>query len=276
MCCKSIFCCPVCGKELFIKDKSYRCENGHCFDLAKSGYINLLTSDKMNATAPGDNKLMVNARSDFLNKGYYSALRDSLSVCIKKIAKDDNILLDAGCGEGYYTEGVVSALNDSGRKIKAAAIDISKFAAAKAAKRAYAETAVASVFHIPIKDGGCDMLMNVFAPLCLDEYSRVLRAGGYMILVIPGKQHLWELKKAVYDKPYENSPKNSFIEGYELIESVSTDNRIVLETNEDIKALFAMTPYFYKTSDRDRAKLDHLDTLEVQTEFEILCYKKGE
>ena len=64
---KSIFSCPVCGKELKFDERSYKCESGHCFDRSKSGYVNLLTSDKMHSKLPGDNKLMV--RILFLSGG---------------------------------------------------------------------------------------------------------------------------------------------------------------------------------------------------------------
>lgn len=277
MCCKSLFVCPVCGSDFSINGKSYKCEKGHCFDAAKSGYINLLTSDKMNSKMPGDNKQMVQARSGFLDKGYYSHLREALVEAVLDVAKENDVLLDAGCGEGYYTSKISEEALKSGIKLNTAGIDISKFAADKAAKRCkQAEFAVGSVFHIPFKENSCDILLNVFAPFCYDEYVRILRNGGYMIMAIPDRFHLWEIKKAVYDNPYENSPKQEEIRGFEFVKKLSAKRKILLESNEDIMNLFAMTPYFYNTKPEDRQKLLNIESLETQTEFEVLIYRKKE
>ena len=46
---KSGFCCPVCGSALERGEKILTCENGHSFDIAKKGYVNLLLSQKSNA-----------------------------------------------------------------------------------------------------------------------------------------------------------------------------------------------------------------------------------
>ncbi len=278
MCCKSLFVCPVCGNQLFINGKNYKCKNNHSFDAAKSGYVNLLTSDKMNSKNPGDNKQMVQARSNFLDKGYYSHLRKLLSEAVLEVAENDSVLLDAGCGEGYYTSGIFEEVRKNGVNLNTAGIDISKFATDKAAKRCKkVEFAVGSVFHIPFADKSCDILINVFAPFCYEEYVRVIKNDGYMIMAIPDKYHLWELKKSVYEIPYENNPKQEEIAGFEFIKKLSAKRNILLESNEDIINLFAMTPYFYNTKSEDLNKLFSLETLETQTEFEVLIYrKKGE
>ena len=64
------------------------------------------------------------------------------------------------------------------------------------------------------------------------------------------------------------------INGFKLVKSEDVHDKINLCTNEDIKSLFAMTPYYYKTSEADRKKLDNIDTLETTTEFRVAVYKK--
>ena len=71
--------CPVCGQPLILEGKTYRCETGHCFDCAKSGYVNLLPPAP-SGKRHGDDKLMVKARTDFLDKGYYDPLSRASSV----------------------------------------------------------------------------------------------------------------------------------------------------------------------------------------------------
>ena len=90
------FICPVCKKPLVKNEKSYICENGHNFDIAKSGYVNLLTgSSRKNH---GDNRLMTDSRREFLSKGYYEPLRRALCDTVQKYAAQKGNVLDCGCG----------------------------------------------------------------------------------------------------------------------------------------------------------------------------------
>ena len=70
--------CPVCQKELVKQDKSYKCLNGHSFDVNKKGYVNLLLANQGHSNNPGDSKEMIDARTTFLNQGYYENLRTEL------------------------------------------------------------------------------------------------------------------------------------------------------------------------------------------------------
>ena len=96
----SILICPVCGGNLEKTEHSYVCVKGHSFDIARSGYVNLLLSKHMGKTVHGDNKLMVNARREFLEKGYYAPLMNALCDKAEEFFQG-KVLLDAGCGEGY-------------------------------------------------------------------------------------------------------------------------------------------------------------------------------
>ena len=95
-----------------------------------------------------------------------------------------------------------------------------------------------------------------------------------MITVGPGEDHLFELKAAVYDQPYKNDDTPVVLEGFELVEQRFVEDKILVETNEDIQALFMMTPYTYKTSEKDMQKLRALNTLETRVHFSICIYKK--
>lgn len=265
------FCCPVCGEALENHEKFLKCLNGHSFDKAKSGYTNLLLSNRMNSAVPGDNKLMVSARRDFLNKGYYSALADRLCETVKKYIPT-GILLDAGCGEGYYTEKVASSV---GNAVHVIGIDISKFACDAAAKRhSDAEIAAASVFHIPVADEKCDGIMTLFTPFCREEFFRVLKSGGILISVIPSERHLWEFKQAVYDKPYLNKVQDYAVDGFEFIEPIKISSRIIIDNGQDIMSLFSMTLYYYKTGIDGAERVSAMTSLDTEIAFEILVYRK--
>lgn len=194
----SVMICPVCGEILERNDKGTVCSNRHSFDIARSGYVNLLLSKHIGKTVHGDNKMMVRARREFLEKGYYSPLKNSLCDMAEKHFKG-GVILDAGCGEGYYTTAIFDRLKNAEIAVEMYGIDISKAAAELAAKRGTPIFfAAASVFHIPFADASCDMLVTMFAPYCGEEYQRVLKKDGIMIMAIPSENHLWELKQAIY------------------------------------------------------------------------------
>ncbi len=265
----TIFSCPVCKKALFIEGRTYKCENGHSFDIAKEGYVNLLLSNKSTDTS-GDDKEMVRARTHFLDGGYYEVLRIKVSQLIESLCPERAVLLDAGCGEGYYTSAY-SEIAES-----ACGIDISKSAVKHAAKRCKkALFAMGSVYHLPILDKSCDVVVNCFSPNAPDEFKRVLKDGGYLLYVVPGARHLWELKSILYDSPYENEEKTEQYDGFELADVVSVGTSFSLNTNEDILSLFHMTPYTWNTPKEGAERLSGLEKLDVTADFRIHVYKKS-
>lgn len=269
----SIFICPVCNELLGISGKSLVCPNKHSFDAAKSGYVNLLQG-KHGSTIHGDNKLMLRARRDFLEKGYYLPLCEAVGDTVLKYAENNSVLLDAGCGEGYYTANVKAKFDRSDIAVEIYGIDISKDAVDMAAKRKSGISyATASVFHIPVRSGSCDILLTMFAPYCGEEYRRVLKKGGVMIMAIPAENHLWELKSAIYDTPYKNEVKPYELEGFEFVGREKINFVMQINDKKDIQSLFSMTPYYYKTGRNEQERLLSLEKLKTQADFEVLTYR---
>lgn len=273
----SVFICPVCKEALARQENVYICPRRHSFDISSKGYVNLLLSKNTNSKLPGDNKMMVNARADFLSKGYYEHLSRMISDTVLEYFTGGTVL-DAGCGEGYYTEGIYAALSEKGCDFKLCAIDISKFACAKAAKRfagsSRCETAAASIFHMPLPDGSADITVNIFAPFCREEFCRVIKKGGFLIMAIPGENHLMSLKAAVYDEPYKNLPAAYNIDGFEFTNKKTLSKNIFIKSSRDLQSLFSMTPYYYKTSEEGHRRVNSLESLETPAEFEVLIYRK--
>ena len=269
--------CPVCGRPLREEETRYACARGHSFDRAKSGYVNLLSGGG-HAKLPGDNRMMVRARRAFLEQGFYRPLAEALCgemlALQRRCGWEAPALLDAGCGEGYYTGAVMRALGETCRPA-VYGVDISKFALDAAAKQNRdCRFAVASVFHLPVAAGRADCLTSLFAPYCGTEFWRVLKPRGAMVMVIPGRFHLWELKEAVYDRPYENEVRDYALDGFSFRARRAVEDVITLERPEDIRSLFLMTPYYYKTSRQDQEKLFALERLRTRISFEILIYEK--
>lgn len=272
---KSVFICPVCGKELERLDKAYRCPANHSFDIARQGYVNLLLGSKSSLSRHGDDKLMVRCRRDFLEKGYYSALKDAICSAAVRNTQDGATVIDAGCGEGYYTSAVKAALEATGKKPLAAGIDISKEAVISASSRKDGcSYAVAGVFNMPFADGSAGTVLNIFSPLAREEYLRVLCKGGCLIRAVPLENHLMGLKRAVYDVPYANPHEELALDGFEISHTEIIKRLLVLDNGEDIRNLFMMTPYYYKTGREDQAKLNNISHLETELEFAVTEYIK--
>ena len=161
----SLFVCPLCGAALTRDERAYRCPAGHSFDTAREGYTHLLPANRKHSTAPGDDREMAAARRDFLSRGYYEPLLNTLCSEIVPRCGETPALLDSGCGEGYYTAGIYQALRAAGKQPRMAGIDISKFILRSAAKREKnIEFAVASAYHLPLVDRSVDVLLNCFSP----------------------------------------------------------------------------------------------------------------
>lgn len=265
--------CPVCGAVLQKNEKSYVCPARHSFDLAKSGYVNLLLNSSQGHH--GDDKLMVRARRDFLDKGYYDPLAREIAALCVQYAPERSLIVDAGCGEGKYTADVLAALQCSGKSAEIVGVDISKDALTYAARRCRELTlAVASVSHLPLAAGSADLVLNIFAPYVPEEFHRVLRPGGRLVRVYPLERHLWELKSLVYDRPYENPPTPLPTDGFAIAETREVCYTVHLPCTEDITALFRMTPYYYKTGRADQQKAESAKTLDVSLCFGVTVYEK--
>ncbi len=255
--------CPHCKKELIISNRAYICENNHCFDISKFAHTNLLVTNKQGDNI-GDSKEMVRARASFLEKDYYLPLAEKICSLIPE--KDKISYLDCGCGEGYYSSIITKSLTNS----KCFATDISKNAVMFASKKdKQTSYFVSSVFDLPIKENSIDLLTCIFAPLAENEFRRVVKNKGYIIVVTAGTEHLFELKKAVYDSPYKNDEDKHVFSNFTLIKKEKLLYKVKINSNEDIKNLFAMTPYNIKTSREDKAKLDKIDNIELTLDFVI-------
>ena len=276
-----MYICPVCKDKLNRIENSWRCPKGHSFDIARKGHVNLLTTAKHNPKTAGDNADMVKARTEFLDKGYYRPLAEKIrEIASAELQEIKNpIIIDSGCGEGVYSSELAKIKNS-----RIFGIDISKHAVAHCMTRVHlaglknCEFAVASSFELPFEDGRADAVVSVFAPVCDEEYARVLKPDGVLIVVSPSPRHLFELKAAVYDKPYENKPNDykltKFYNEKDKRKEIVFEYKKLISSPEDIQSLFMMTPYCFKTSEEGMARLRALESIEVTCGFMIQVYSK--
>lgn len=251
--------CPVCKKILIKNEKTFSCENNHSFDIASQGYINLNLKSSQKS---GDNPLMINARTRFLNKDYYRFLLEEVNTLLK----EDDVLVDLACGEGYYTSRFIC-------KDKTG-IDLSKSALKHASKNDKTSLYIlSSIFRCPLSDLSADKVITIFAPIAKEEIERILKINGEFILVKPDVYHLYELKEAIYDHPYLNEVEDIQIDGLELIREIPIRQNVTV-SKEDLLDLLAMTPYYNTTSETDKEKLLNYEELNVTFSFLIDIYRK--
>ncbi len=267
------FACPKCKGELILDTNTKKCNNGHSYDRAKAGYYNLLLGVK--GGTHGDNAEMVEARRAFLSRGFYEPLAERLSALVTELTPAGGCVLDAGCGEGYYTDKVESGLRERDGKSNVLAFDISRDAVRYAAKRnRNLSLAVATSYDMPLADGSVDTVFNAFSPLAIPEVSRVLKLGGRFVMVYPGREHLFGLKSVIYKTPYKNEPEEVGLDGFKLLSHETLSYTVKLNTEGDIRALFMMTPYAYRTSREDRERVLSLSEVTTEVEFVIDVYEK--
>ena len=268
--------CPLCTSPLSVQtNHPWLCDNGHSFDVAKQGYVNLLPVQFKNSLQPGDDKAMVQAREAFLNAGFYAPLIKAISADIQshRAASSVRAIYDAGCGEGYYLRQLSALLDDP--NISYQGNDIAKNAVLRAAKQAQQHAliqhqyVVASSFHLPLKSNQIDVLLQVFAPLDTAEALRVLNTGGLWYQVVPNQSHLQEFKAQLYDTVTPHAPEP--LADVPLLKEI--DVAFVLDlTSAQKSQLFAMTPYAHSANASKRA-LCIDDPSSVTIDFKIYVYQ---
>jgi 23S rRNA (guanine745-N1)-methyltransferase len=191
--------CPVCAADLVpngprVAD-GLRCAQGHRFDGARQGYVNLLTG-RGTSFVP-DTAAMVAAREAFLGSGGYAPLAGRVAAEAARLLADvpAPVVLDAGTGTGYYLARVLEEVPQAG----AVALDLSKFALRRAVRTV--PQALCLVWDLwrplPLAAGEADLVLNIFAPHNAAEYARVLGPDGHLLVVTPAPGHLAGLRAVV-------------------------------------------------------------------------------
>lgn len=191
---------------------SLACVEGHSFDIARQGYLNLLTGHGTKFLP--DTAAMVNARDAFLDAGHYQDLSTALAKQVEAAlppTAQKALLVDAGTGTGYYLQQILatltagagetaagpeSALERRGaRSLDAVGLDISKFALRRAARRnPHAANIVWDLWRaLPLGANTADVVLVIFAPRNASEFARILKPGGSLIVVTPLPAHLGEI-----------------------------------------------------------------------------------
>ncbi|MBQ3483595.1 MAG: methyltransferase domain-containing protein [Clostridia bacterium] len=261
--------CPICEGAMHREERSLWCDGvrRHCFDLSAEGYVNLASA---RAAGGGDDAALIAARTAFLSAEHYAPLSDRVCALVSQHAPG-GLVADAGCGEGYYTRNLAA------HGLHVLGFDLSKRGIRSAARAARGQQnclfAVAGIYTLPVADGTLDAVVSLFAPVAEQEFLRVLKPGGVLLTVGAGADHLFSLKRVLYDAPTRNEARaDAPVAMTEVCRERLTYPMEL--TAKDAQNLFAMTPYFYRTSREGRERLDACTRLSCEADFEIALYRK--
>jgi len=266
--------CPLDGASLRRSGASWRCPAGHCFDVAAQGYTNLLPVQNKRSRDPGDSKEMVAARRRFLESGAYQAIAAAVAQAVLADLPSGGLAcLDAGCGEGYYLRQLADAAECSNEQQTLAllGLDISKWAVVSAAKRdKRSNWIVGSNANLPVPDAALDRVLCMFGFPVYAEFARVLKAGGVLLQVDAGADHLRELREIIYPTlKAERTVTAATPDGFIPEATESVRYALDLVGQQQIADLLAMTPHLYRASAEGRAKAAALTALTVTVDVRL-------
>lgn len=236
--------CPLCRGGLRHGGSALLCAGGHCFDIARQGYVNLLTG------RPGrrdtDTASMVGARARFLAGGHFEQLAGLLAARSREAMTPipgDACVLDVGAGTGYYLARIL----DGGTGQPGIAVDASKHAARRAAR---AHSRIGAVVtdawqEFPVRSGVVGVAVVVFAPRNPAELYRVLNGRGQLIVVTPAPGHLREVIEPLgllrIPGSKEQQLSAQFGQFFRLTGQEAMERRLHLD-QEDLRSVAMMGP----------------------------------
>lgn len=270
--------CPIDKLPLVKHEKSLLCPNGHSYDIAKSGYVNLLPVQNKRSKDPGDSKEMVQARQAFLNlHHYFPIVEEIIATCPKSLMGKEKVrLLDAGCGEGYYLEALAKGFEAQNRPMERVGLDISKWAITAASKRdKNTSWIVGSNASLPTPDARFDAVLCLFGFPVFAEFHRALSSDGVLLLVESGPDHLIEMREILYPSIHEyKETHQSGVEGFELIQESHLRYAFSLNSQEEIQQLLCMTPHIHKASYEGKDALKQRNEITLTTNIHLRWYQK--
>jgi 23S rRNA (guanine745-N1)-methyltransferase len=241
--------CPHCAAELTMGDSALRCGTSHTFDIARQGYVNLLSGKS--SGIPGDTAAMVNARADFLSSGHFGPIERAVVAAAQRATADrqPGCVVDVGAGAGHYLSSVLDML--PGRV--GVALDVSKFALRRAAR---AHPRVAAIGcdawqGIPLRTGSSAVVLSMFAPRNPAEMHRILADNGTLIVVSPTSRHLielvWELELLKIEPEKQERIESALAPFCQLSSEDDWEFTMTL-SHRDIVAAVAMGPSSWHTN----------------------------
>jgi 23S rRNA (guanine745-N1)-methyltransferase len=183
-----------CTESLTRAGQELHCARGHRFDRAREGYWNLLQPQDRRSPRAGDRDEATAARRRWLARGFAGGLAAAIASRIDARALPAGaVAVDLGCGEGTLTSQLLAPL-----PLDAYGVDLSTNAIRLAARAAPALTWIVANAdrELPFADASVDLALSIFGRRPPAELSRVVKASGALLVVVPGEDDLFELREA--------------------------------------------------------------------------------
>ncbi|MGG1517748.1 putative RNA methyltransferase [Paenibacillus oryzisoli] len=275
----SIFRCPICASPMNVFNlQSLLCENKHCFDISKVGYVNLLSHP---VTTKYDKRLF-DSRKIINQSGFFKPVSVYISQQISETLEESNEVkvLDAGCGEGSLLSCIRQILKHETKKdVLGVGLDISKEGITTASKsNCNSIWCVADLARCPLADNQFHSIINILAPSNYSEFQRLLASDGKVIKVVPEQGYLKELR-SLYDKrtgQQTNSScgaRDAFGRYFKVQESQRLQYTVTLD-HSLIQHLVNMTPLSWGAKAKHIQKVLGMTAMEITIDLTILIGKK--
>lgn len=271
------FQCPTCGLPLLQHQASqgFYCANKHHFDRSEQGYWVFTKPQKQKPT--GDSRQQVRAKHFLLESGIFSPLIDRMAMMILSLQKEELSLLDYECAEGFYLRALSAKLAELTHGVNVhysgvADAENAIFAATKA--QTPGVLCLSTLKVLPFADRSIDLVTVIDKPLKGKESVRVLKEQGFMLLVLPGPRHLWQLKEYIYPDLMEKSVQINLPSGLLLKETQSLSFNLSV-TGEQALTLLDMSPYAWRATDKMKHHIqaNHFESLEI--DFVLVLAQKS-
>ena len=277
----TVFQCPICSEQMHLKistSKSLICSKGHCFDISKHGYVNLLP----HAGKTKYNKQLFSSRKILSKNGLFDPLIQQLSSIINEAPSLNGFIkmLDAGCGEGSHLSHLYRELSTIGGQIVlGVGMDISKEGIYMASKD-YPQLlwCVGDIANCPFQSKQFDVIFNILSPSNYSEFQRLLNDKGMIIKVIPNSDYLKELRQLFFAQTDKQAyTNNKTLELFrDKLDLVAVQDLQYTRTLDQvlIHHLVNMTPLSWTAEETKRQKTLALNSLEITIDLRILMGKK--
>ena len=182
----------MCGEALAVGASAATCPRAHTFDRARSGYLNLLLSNKKQSDEPGDSPAMLRSRRAFLQRGLYDQMAAATVAAVTEIVagRTEAHVADLGCGEVYFTARLHRAPGAAASpSVTCYGVDISRPGIRMATSYDRDITwVVASLHRAPFLARSLDVVCTLFAPIDAVELRRIIRDDGALVTVTPASK----------------------------------------------------------------------------------------
>ena len=261
--CQGILQCPVCKKSLKVRSSGkLLCKKDHCFDVAKTGYVNLASSGAL----PGYDKALFQNRRTAFGLGFYDKVVDALRDIIapRLVPGQPLFVLDAGCGEGFYTASLASDCRFSCCRFFG--IDLSRDAVMLAAQReTTAGWLVADVANLPFSNSSFDVVLDILTPANYKEFRRILKKDGVVIKIVPGQNYLKELRDVSGQGMYTNRDVVDYAAAHMKLSETRNFCYTLPLSQGQAELIYGMTPLTSHTQP------ENLDTIaEITIDLQII------